>query len=219
MRSQSRFKSNHHKVYTEEVIKITLSSNDDKRFQTFNRITRYPYGTNTFKVCESEMLSKNKMSVPGEDKDKNTPKNKDKTITKNMIKVEDKDKTIHKTKDKDKIIPKTKTKTKTEDKDENRLIQTFQCAKIERNRKNGNWVKRLIVCVFWNNGHISELCEKWIFKKHECAYAYTRFEELRTYSGEVLFTREHKATTSKNQTNIVIDINELQVFKDFINNR
>ena len=60
MRSQSRFKSDHHKVYTEEVIKITLSSNDDKRFQTFNRITRYPYGTNTFKVCESEMLSKNK---------------------------------------------------------------------------------------------------------------------------------------------------------------
>ena len=55
---QQRFKSNHHKVYTEEVNKIALSSNDDKRIQTFDGITTYPYGTNTFKVCESEMLEK-----------------------------------------------------------------------------------------------------------------------------------------------------------------
>ena len=55
-RSQERFKSYHHDVYTEEVNKIALSSNDDKRLQTFDRITTYPYGTNTFKVCESEML-------------------------------------------------------------------------------------------------------------------------------------------------------------------
>ena len=26
----------------------------------FDRITTYPYGTNVFKVCENEMLSKNK---------------------------------------------------------------------------------------------------------------------------------------------------------------
>ena len=56
LKSQQRFKSDHHKVYTEEVNKIALSSNDDKRLQTFDRITTYPYGTNTFKVCESEML-------------------------------------------------------------------------------------------------------------------------------------------------------------------
>ena len=31
---------------------IALSSNDDKRLQTFNKITRYPYGRNAFKVCE-----------------------------------------------------------------------------------------------------------------------------------------------------------------------
>ena len=42
-------------MYTEEVNKIVLSSNDDKRIQTFDRITTYPYGTNTFKVCENEM--------------------------------------------------------------------------------------------------------------------------------------------------------------------
>ena len=58
MRSQLRFKSDHHNVYTEEVNKIALNSSDNKRLQTFDRITTYPYGTNAFKVCESEMLSK-----------------------------------------------------------------------------------------------------------------------------------------------------------------
>ena len=56
LRSQQRFKSDHHKVYTEEVNKIALSSNDDKRLQAHDKITTYPYGTNAFKVCESEML-------------------------------------------------------------------------------------------------------------------------------------------------------------------
>ena len=55
-RSQKRFKSYNHDVYTEEVNKIALSSNDDKRLQTFDIITTYPYGTNALKVCESEML-------------------------------------------------------------------------------------------------------------------------------------------------------------------
>ena len=58
LKSQQRFKSNHHDVYTEEVNKIALNSNDDKILQTFDRIVTYPYGTNTFKVCESEMRSK-----------------------------------------------------------------------------------------------------------------------------------------------------------------
>ena len=57
-RSQQRFRSDHHKVYTEEVNKTALSSNDDKRIQTFDRVTTYPYGTNVFKVCENEMLLK-----------------------------------------------------------------------------------------------------------------------------------------------------------------
>ena len=56
LKSQQRFKSDHHKVYTEEINKIALSSNDDKRLQTSDRIKTYPYGTNVFKVCESEML-------------------------------------------------------------------------------------------------------------------------------------------------------------------
>ena len=56
LKSQQRFKSDHHKVYTEEVNKIALSSDYDKRLQIFNRVTTYPYGTNVFKVCESEIL-------------------------------------------------------------------------------------------------------------------------------------------------------------------
>ena len=38
-RSQQRFKGYNHDVFTEEVNKIALSSNDDKRLQTCNRIT------------------------------------------------------------------------------------------------------------------------------------------------------------------------------------
>ena len=44
-RSQERFKSYYHDVYTEEVNKIALSSNDDKRLQTSDRITTNPYRT------------------------------------------------------------------------------------------------------------------------------------------------------------------------------
>ena len=41
LQSEQRFKSDHRKVYTEEVNKITLSSNDDKRLQTFDKIPTY----------------------------------------------------------------------------------------------------------------------------------------------------------------------------------
>ena len=60
LRSQLRFKSDLYIVYTEEVNKIALSSNDDKRLQAHNRITIYPYGTNDFKVCESEIMAMKK---------------------------------------------------------------------------------------------------------------------------------------------------------------
>ena len=63
LKSQLRFKSDLHNVYTEEVNKIAISSNDDKRFQTSDKVTTYSYGTNAFKVCESEMLSKIRCNV------------------------------------------------------------------------------------------------------------------------------------------------------------
>ena len=58
LKSQQRFKNERHDVYTEEINKIELSSNNDKRLQTFDRITSYPYGTSAGKVCKTELLSK-----------------------------------------------------------------------------------------------------------------------------------------------------------------
>ena len=55
LKSQQRFKSDYHNVYTEQINKTALSGNDDKRLQTSDKT--YPYGTNAFKVSGSEMLS------------------------------------------------------------------------------------------------------------------------------------------------------------------
>ena len=56
LRSQQRFKIDYHEMYTEEVNKVALSSDDDKGLQTFNRIEIYPHRTNPFIVRESERL-------------------------------------------------------------------------------------------------------------------------------------------------------------------
>ena len=50
----------------------------------------------------------------------------------------------------------------------------------------------------------------WIRKNNE--YTYTRFENIYKYSGEVLYTREHKTVASKHKQNL-IKIDELKVFK------
>ena len=45
LKSQQRFKVyKGHEVYTENINKIALSSNDDKRIVALDRITSYPYG-------------------------------------------------------------------------------------------------------------------------------------------------------------------------------
>ena len=44
LKSQQRFISNKHDVYTEDVNKIALSNDDDKRIVSLNKITSYPYG-------------------------------------------------------------------------------------------------------------------------------------------------------------------------------
>ena len=45
LKSQQRFKSDYHNVYTEQINRIALSSSDDKRLQAFDKNTTYPYGT------------------------------------------------------------------------------------------------------------------------------------------------------------------------------
>ena len=54
MRSQLRFKSDHHNVYTKEVNKIALTSSDNKRLQTFDGITAYLYGTMLLKYGKAK---------------------------------------------------------------------------------------------------------------------------------------------------------------------
>ena len=60
LKSQQRFKNDYDNVCNEQINKIALISNDDKRLQTFDKVTTCPYGKNAFKVCESEILSKYK---------------------------------------------------------------------------------------------------------------------------------------------------------------
>ena len=51
-------KSELHDVYTLKLNKIALGSNDDKRLQTYDKITTYPYGSSVGKVCKTELLNK-----------------------------------------------------------------------------------------------------------------------------------------------------------------
>ena len=60
-----------HKFYLEymstkeekEINKIALSSNDDKRLQTCDTITSYPYGTSAVKVCEARATRTSKFKM------------------------------------------------------------------------------------------------------------------------------------------------------------
>ena len=58
LKSQQKFKSERHGLYIEEVHKIALRNNDDKRLQTFDKTTTYPYRTSAGKACKAELLSK-----------------------------------------------------------------------------------------------------------------------------------------------------------------
>ena len=44
LKSQQRFISRKHDVYTEDINKIALSIDDDKRIVSSDKITIYPYG-------------------------------------------------------------------------------------------------------------------------------------------------------------------------------
>ena len=101
----------------------------------FDKVTTFPYETNEFKVCEGEMLSKNKSFEHDEDID--TSKTEDTDISKtediDINKIEDID--ISKTKD----IDNTKTEDKDEDTDKNMLI--CSCLGIQSNGA----VKKMVV--------------------------------------------------------------------------
>ena len=58
LKSQQRFKSKGHDVYTENVNKIALSSNDDERIVSSDKITSYPYGYKGNNNIISEIIKK-----------------------------------------------------------------------------------------------------------------------------------------------------------------
>ena len=59
LKTQQRLKSERHYVFTEEINKIALSSNDDKRMQSIDSMETYAYGTSKDLVCEKEEIKCN----------------------------------------------------------------------------------------------------------------------------------------------------------------
>ena len=59
LKIQQRFKSERHNVFTGEINKIALSSNDDKRMQTIHLIEIYAYGTSKDLVSDKEEIKCN----------------------------------------------------------------------------------------------------------------------------------------------------------------
>ena len=49
-----KYLSEVHNVCTEEINKITLSNHDDKRLETFDKITSDPYGKSVGKATKTE---------------------------------------------------------------------------------------------------------------------------------------------------------------------
>ena len=62
LKTQQIFRSEKHNVFTEKINKITLSSNDDKRMQSFDSIETYAYGMSKNLVCEGEEIKCNNIT-------------------------------------------------------------------------------------------------------------------------------------------------------------
>ena len=50
LKSQQRFKSERHNVFTDEINKIALNSNDDEGIQSIDSIETYAYRTKKMKI-------------------------------------------------------------------------------------------------------------------------------------------------------------------------
>ena len=59
LKIQERFRSGKHNVFIEEINKIALSSNDDKRKKNENSIETHPYRINKNLVCKEEEIKCN----------------------------------------------------------------------------------------------------------------------------------------------------------------
>ena len=59
LKKQQRFKSKRHNVFPEEINKIGLSSNGDKRMGSIDSIETYAYGTSKDLICKKEKIKRN----------------------------------------------------------------------------------------------------------------------------------------------------------------
>ena len=62
MKIQQKFKSERHNVFTEEINKIALSSNDNKRIQSIDSIETDAYGTSKDLICKKEKIKCNNIT-------------------------------------------------------------------------------------------------------------------------------------------------------------
>ena len=62
MKTQQRFRSEKNNVFTEEINKIALSSNDDKGIQSIDLIEIYTYRMNENLVCKREKIKCNNIT-------------------------------------------------------------------------------------------------------------------------------------------------------------
>ena len=63
LRKQQGFRSDAHNVYTQEINKVTLSFEDDKRLIAYDGIATYPYGISAGILCKQELYLKYQESV------------------------------------------------------------------------------------------------------------------------------------------------------------
>ena len=63
IKKQQRFKSDANNVHTEEINKVALSFEDDKRLISYDGIATYPYRIAAGILCKQELLSKYQESV------------------------------------------------------------------------------------------------------------------------------------------------------------
>ena len=56
LKTQQRFKSERHIVFTEQISKIALTSNGDKRLQSTDSMETVSYGTNKYLVSKKEEI-------------------------------------------------------------------------------------------------------------------------------------------------------------------
>ena len=61
LKTQQRFKSERHNVFTVEINKISLNSNDEKRMQSTDSVEISAYGTSKDLVSEKEEIKGNNL--------------------------------------------------------------------------------------------------------------------------------------------------------------